>query len=834
MGRYGRLNITVAALLAAVLAATAAGGRLKAGAAPLPAPLWPTYHFNAARTGFDPSGPIRAQILQGWSVRNLDGAVFAEPLVIGSTVIAVTENDTIYALDSATGRELWHNHIATPVPLGLVHSLGGSLGVNCGNIDPLGITGTPVYDAANNELFVVAEVETTLGGVAHQLFGLDVGSGSAMLRGVSVDVPAIDQAHVVAEQQRGALALGNGRIYVAYGGLEGDCGPYHGWLVSVTENGTGLVDFQVPTHREGGIWATAGPSIDGAGNVYAAVGNGDQTNPNGSYDDSDSVLKLSPTLSLLGLFAPSTWASDNAGDLDLGSTGPTLIKGLEFQVGKSGTGYLINPATLTGVSIGAQLASHSVCASFGGTAQLNADAFVPCTDGIRDVTVGTNDFTVKWHASVHANGPPIVAFNLVWSIDTSGGTLYGLDPTTGTVAFNAPVGSVQHFSTPTASGNLLLVPTAAGLQSFQNIPTPLGPYHSLTPTRLLDTRSNRPLGPNSALDLQVGGQAGIPTNATAVLINVTATDTTAASFLTVYPASTAQPNTSNLNFVAGETRANLVEVGLGTSGQITVYNSAGDVDLVVDVQGYVGPSSNSAGRFNATSPVRLLDTRTLQPLGAQMVESLRVVGQGQIPQTGVSAVVINLTVSGPTAASFMTVYADGESRPQTSNLNFVGGQTIANRVVAPVGADGTIDIYNNAGRADVIVDATGWMTDATVAGGAVLTAPVPTRILDTRTCGSALGPGAVMNLPIAGATRPVPAGATAVVVNVTVTDTTAPSFLTVYPGQAGLPLASDINWLPDQTVPNLAIAKIGADGSINLFNDRGTTDVVVDVLGWYQ
>jgi hypothetical protein len=224
----------------------------------------------------------------------------------------------------------------------------------------------------------------------------------------------------------------------------------------------------VPTTREGGIWAPSGPAIDSTGNVYVSVGNGAQVDPNGTYDGSDSVVKLSPTLHKLSRFTPTSWAVDNQNDADLGSVGPALLEnGLVFQVGKQQTGFLLAAANLGG--IGGKIVGHTVCTAFGGTAYRNSYVYVPCTDGIRAVKLLPGpDFTVAWHTPAPANGSPIVAFGLVWSIDTGGGVLYGLDPKTGVVVAHVSVGSVQSFVTPTAVGNHLFVPTASGVAAFVN------------------------------------------------------------------------------------------------------------------------------------------------------------------------------------------------------------------------------------------------------------------------------------------------------------------------------------------------------------------------------
>jgi PQQ-like domain len=442
------------ALLIAVVGATAA---TPASAAVTPG--WTMYHQNPTRTGVDPGGSPFVKLTQQWSTGALDGAVFAEPVVVGDEVIVATENDSVWAYDLA-GRPLWMKHLATPAPLSLIASLGAP----CGDIDPLGITSTPVVDMARNEVFVAAEVK--LGqAVAHRLYGLDLTTGAVKLAGAHLDPPGMV---VAAHQQRAALGLASGRVYVAFGGLFGDCGQYHGWVVSVKESGLGLVAYQVPTQREGGIWGESGPAIDSTGNVYVSVGNGSQVNPQGTYDGSDSVVKLSSTLHQLSLFAPTSWAVDNLNDADLGSVGPALLKnGLVFQVGKQQTGFLLAAANLGG--IGGQIVGHTVCTAFGGTAYHNPYVYVPCTDGIRAVKLLPGpDFNVTWHTPAPANGPPIVAFGLVWSIDTSGGVLYGLDANTGAIVAHVSIGGVQSFVTPTAVGNRLFVPIASGVTAFKN------------------------------------------------------------------------------------------------------------------------------------------------------------------------------------------------------------------------------------------------------------------------------------------------------------------------------------------------------------------------------
>ncbi|MGH2479600.1 MAG: PQQ-binding-like beta-propeller repeat protein [Ktedonobacteraceae bacterium] len=267
---------------------------------PVAATDWPTYHENNARSGFVANTPDPTTLTNLWK-QPLDGAVYAEPLVVNGQIMVVTENDTFYALDAHTGQIQWHTNVGHPVPLSALP---------CGDINPLGITGTPVYDPQTGLIFAVAEIL----GPGHVLFGVDAKTGQVKVRRL-VDPPDIDPR---AYQQRAALALSGGRVYIAYGGLDGDCSDYRGLVVASLTDGTGpLLKYQLPTTREGGIWATPGPSVDAQGNIYVSVGNGEVTQ--GDWDHTDSVLRLSPTLQLEDGFAPQSWARENAADADLGS-----------------------------------------------------------------------------------------------------------------------------------------------------------------------------------------------------------------------------------------------------------------------------------------------------------------------------------------------------------------------------------------------------------------------------------------------------------------------------------------------------------------------------------
>ncbi|HUZ43452.1 MAG TPA: PQQ-binding-like beta-propeller repeat protein [Acidimicrobiales bacterium] len=411
---------------------------------------WLTYHFDNQRSGIDPAGTNLTGAQPAWTSPTLDGQVYAEPLVDGSLVIVATEGDTVYGLSAGSGAVVWSTHLGSPVP---------QSDLPCGDINPLGITGTPVIDPSTGRLYLVAE-ELVGGKVVHQLAALDANSGKVIFT-ESADPAGMNATD---QQQRAALTLSGGNVYVEYGGLYGDCGSYHGWVVSAPASGPGtLTVYQVPTQNEGAVWAPPGAVLDSSGNLFVATGNGASTS---TYDYGNSVIKLSPGLKQLDSFAPSNWASDNSSDADLGSTSPALLSdGLVFQVGKERTGYLLSSTHLGG--IGGQLYSANVCFATGGDAESGNDVYVSCSTGVEDVhvTASPPSFKVAWTGPSGATGPPVLAGGMVWS--SGGSTLYGLNPTSGAVVQSLSIGSNPvHFATPSVGDGLLLLGVSNTVRAF--------------------------------------------------------------------------------------------------------------------------------------------------------------------------------------------------------------------------------------------------------------------------------------------------------------------------------------------------------------------------------
>jgi LPXTG-site transpeptidase (sortase) family protein len=365
-----------------------------------------------------------------------------------------------------------------------------------------------------------------------------------------------------------------------------------------------------------------------------------------------------------------------------------------------------------------------------------------------------------------------------------------------------------------------------------------------SPTRLLDTRSdvgNQPTGKPGAKTItttQIIGRANVPAEAVAVVLNVTATAAEGAGYITVYPAGQEVPTASNINTERnGQTIPNLVTVPIGAGGRVAFFTSVG-THLIADIFGYYVPSATSvSGRYVSTEPTRAVDTRNFRgPLAAK--EVLRV-PLGGIPRDALAAV-LNVTVTAATGAGYWTVFADGAQVPDTSNLNVdFAGQTIPNQVLAPVN-NGAINIFTSAGG-HVIVDVAGYYTGASgPASSTGLFVPIsPTRFLDTRNPGpqNPLGsafkpmPNWVVEMPVAGRSG-IPAAASALVMNTTLTAASRPGFVTAYPAGSVRPDTSTLNAdRTGQTIANHAISPLTPRG-VAFFTDGGT-HLIADVTGWF-
>jgi len=453
----------------ALLAGAGSAFALAPRAATVPAADWTTYHHDKLRTA---DGALHGTFttLQPKFIWHLPAStptdqMYASPLVVGHTAFVTTLEDRVYAVSTQTGKTLWSRTLGTPY----VQPSG-----TCGDIGPrIGVVSTPVIDEGRGELFVVGVLGTGALHEApvHHLFGLKLSNGAVELNR-TIDPPGQQLIFLL---QRASLALDAGRVLVGFGGNDGDCGNYHGWLESIPEAGTaGIARFEVARgHNQGrgAVWmGGAAPSVDAAGNVYVADGNGNAVSAGDAFDYSDAVLKLSATMRLEDYYAPSTFYSDNASDLDLGSGAPELLGGgLLLQVGKTETGYVLSSSNLGHVTSAAR--TFPVCVgkgqANGADALANGLVVVPCSGGLDAVRVSALApyGTVVWSTGVVGTSP-VYGDGLIWSVAgyPGGSTLYALDAATGALRFQYDLGGTQnHFVTPAIGDNLVLVAAATEL-----------------------------------------------------------------------------------------------------------------------------------------------------------------------------------------------------------------------------------------------------------------------------------------------------------------------------------------------------------------------------------
>ncbi|MBS0567594.1 MAG: hypothetical protein JSS59_09345 [Proteobacteria bacterium] len=459
-----------------------------------------------------------------------------------------------------------------------------------------------------------------------------------------------------------------------------------------------------------------------------------------------------------------------------------------------------------------------------------------------------------------ANNNPLSGTTVTFQLPASGagGTFAG-DVTTATVVSNASgIATSPTLTANHVAGNYLASATIANGACPANfhLASTASSFIAVAPARVLETRPAQTtsdgmfngigsLAAGGQLDVAIANRGGLPgQNVAAVVLNVTAANASSPGYVTAWPTGAPRPFASNLNLAPGHPVANLVISRLGDNGFVSLFNSNGSTDLIADVQGWFPTGSGLA----FVPAARLLDTRpgatTIDgqfagqgPVGPGGRINLQVLGRAQVPASAVSAVVLNVTAVGPTAAGYATVWPADVPQPTASNLNFVAGDTVANLVVAKVGGNGQVALYNSAGNTNLVADVSGWFQT-----GSELTPLTPFRLLDTRGGGQTgdgsfagtgqLGPGAQIDLQVTGRDA-IPANASAVVLNVTAVGPSTAGYLGVRPTGSALSTTSNVNFTAGATVPNLVVAAIGSNGRVSIFNSSGTSDVVVDVIGWF-
>jgi outer membrane protein assembly factor BamB len=453
MRRILSVLVPLALILVAACSSAPANpaGRVRFNGSSAPATTfsdWPMWHHDALHSGHV-AHPAGTPLHRAWA-KNLGNAVYGEPLVVGDTLIAATEGNQVVAMNARTGHRRWSTGLGTPQPLSALP---------CGDIDPLGITGTPAYDASTGSVFVVAE---TSGG-HHTLWALNAATGHRRWHR-SLDV--LPNRNRSAEQQRSALLVEHGRVIVTFGGLAGDCDNYVGYVTSTSTSGLGRTyHYAVPTAREAGMWATGGPVLGANGHVYAASGNGAERH--GRWDKSDSVAELGhKKLHRRSVFAPKTWRDDNRRDLDLGSSSPASVPGVHRIViaGKRGTVYLLHQHFH---GVGSAITRLDGCGAFGGPAVVGRTVLMPCLfqHQIRALHVGRHGLHWVWSAD-GLYSSPVVAGSRVYVADRDTGDLVVLRLSNGSVVQRIHAGSLTHFPSSVVDGGYVFVPTLTGVTAF--------------------------------------------------------------------------------------------------------------------------------------------------------------------------------------------------------------------------------------------------------------------------------------------------------------------------------------------------------------------------------
>lgn len=368
-------------------------------------------------------------------------------------------------------------------------------------------------------------------------------------------------------------------------------------------------------------------------------------------------------------------------------------------------------------------------------------------------------------------------------------------------------------------------------------------YTPMPPRRLFDSRygTGGVSSPWTAGDVKsvqlAGGSTGVPSDATAVVVNLTATNASSSGWATVYPVFEDRPTASNLNWRANQNIANQVVVRMSESSQsggwVNIYNQVGSVDLLADVVGYY--SDTVGDRFSSVQPTRILDSRYGNGVSGAFHDGssrvLQVAGRGGVPY-GATAAVLNLTAAESTAGGWAVAYPNGTVRPLASSLNWSAGEIAPNHAIVPLASDGTVRLFTRtSGSVHLVGDVVGWYGPA---GSSSYQPLGPVRLLDSR---YGIGSWAAPFEPkeartVAASAVGVPNSATALVVNSTVVGGTRTGYQTVWSAGATRPLASNLNWRADEIRANLVTTPVSGT-AYQIWNSSGTSHFVGDVAGFF-
>lgn len=378
----------------------------------------------------------------------------------------------------------------------------------------------------------------------------------------------------------------------------------------------------------------------------------------------------------------------------------------------------------------------------------------------------------------------------------------------------------------------------AGVATGSVPPAVLGDWVGMNPVRLYDSRSSGrmlPLGAGTTGEVQVLGAGGVPASGvTAVALNVTAVGATGASAFNVWPTGGTASDVANVSVPTGFAMGSMVIARPGAGGRVSITNDVGAAHCVVDVVGYF--RSSAGNRLQSLTPFRAMDSRNgtggrTGALGPSGTYELAVRGVGGVP-VNADSVVMNVTAVQPTAGGYLTVWPAGQTRPLASSLNFPAGATVPNLVISKIGTNGKVGIFNANGNTHVVVDVVGYLSTTAPGRHYVLT---PHRLLDTRPDDvDPVGPAGAVSLQVLGVGGVPATGVSAVALTIAARSPTANTFVTAWPGGVARPTTASLNPRAGVDVSNLAIVRVGADGTVNLYNQNGTLDLVVDLVGWFS
>jgi hypothetical protein len=434
---------------------------------------------------------------------SVSGQVYAQPLYIEggprgrAVIIAVTQTNNVYALDAFDGSVVWETNVTPPVSAGALP---------CGDVSPVfGIFGTPVVDLPSRALlFNAVTVDPITSTVEHRVYSLNVDTG-ALNPGwpVNVNSNAVSGSIVfssLAQGERGALTVIGGNVYVPYGGLSGDCGTYHGWVVGIPLNDPSNVMAWATSADRGGAWSVGGIASDGT-DPFVATGN---TSGATSWGGGEAIVHLTPDLVLTNgtthYWAPTNWSSLDNGDTDIGGSGPLLVdvpgatpSNLVVALGKDGNMYLLNRTNLGGITkpiAQAHVASGAIIQA-AATYQTAKGTYVVFenSDNLYSYRIGASNpptMTKAWSASEGGQGSPFVTTTdgtnnfIVWGVGCeSDQRLHAFDGDTGTNIFtggglNDTMANTHRFSTAIAARGRIYVGTDNLIYAF-NVGPPVTP-----------------------------------------------------------------------------------------------------------------------------------------------------------------------------------------------------------------------------------------------------------------------------------------------------------------------------------------------------------------------